>query len=113
MKAATKRFHKITDPALKRSVNYAVRFTESEMAKIKNLAKVRLITPAEYIRRSSLDKSMTLHHDEDAISTLRVFSELLRESHKIWEELGIAPPTEMILVMNKDAREAMLKLKQI
>lgn len=65
----------------KRSLRYEVRLTASEAEKICTSAKIRNLSVAEFIRRTSLGRRADVSYDTEIVLALRDVTQAIRRMH--------------------------------
>lgn len=74
---------------LKRTIRYPILLTEAEAGKIKELAGLRNLSVAEFIRRAALGKKAKVHPETDLVIAVSQATYAIREVHAYNKAAGI------------------------
>lgn len=96
----------------KRSVPTLIRWTESEVQKVRQSAGIRHMDVAEFIRRAALGRKADVDYEIEIVLALSDITRAVRAMHAAMVAQGIAPPEDQLLPLILEARAAILRISK-
>lgn len=98
------------DPADLRSVRMLIRMTEKDLEKIRQSARVRNLSVAEFVCRAGLARKTNTDYEDEIVAQLKEVTAAIRLVHKDMIEHKIAPPEEVWPLIMDQAMATMRRI---
>lgn len=106
-----KLFKKLSE-AEKRTIRYEILLSQNEAEDIRTFARIRNLSVADYMRRSSLHRRTDIRYETETVLALREAVQLIRQLHSTFVANGIAPPKHELGLLIDEALAAMLRISK-
>jgi hypothetical protein len=104
-----KLFKKLPE-AEKRTIRYEILLSQSEAEEIRTFARIRNLSVAEYMRRSSLHRRTDVRYETEMVLALREVVQAIRRLHSTFAAKDIPAPKQELGAVIDEALAAMLRI---
>lgn len=107
----TRLFKKMPE-ADKRTIRYEILLSHGEAEEIRTFARIRNLSMADYMRRSSLHRRTDVRYETETVLALREVVQAIRCLHSTFAAKDIAPPKQELGTLIDEALAAMLRISK-